>query len=85
VTERPNGVTERDIERVLGAVAGAARVFRLQMQEARPWIEVLTEDYAPGAALLQSFAVAEAERPMYLGTARHIEQAAVAILRDLRA
>jgi hypothetical protein len=81
---RPSDVTERDVERVLVGLAGAARVFRLQVEEARPWIEVLAEDYPPAAVLLQSLVVANAQRPLFLGTVRHLEQITVAILRELQ-
>jgi hypothetical protein len=81
--QQPPEVTERDVERVLAALAGAARVFRLQVEEALPWVEVLAEDYPPAAVLLQSLAVAAARRPMYLGTVRHIEHSSLGILKDL--
>jgi hypothetical protein len=81
---RSRDVTERDIERVLGGLAAAARVFRLQLEDAQPWIEVLAEDYPPAAVLLQSLVVAGAQRPLRLGTVRHLENAIIEILRDLR-
>jgi hypothetical protein len=82
---RPPGVTEADVIRVLDGLFAAARIFRLQAQEAQPWIEVLAEDYGPAAVLLQSLVVAIAQRPMHLGTVGHLEHVAQEILRDLRA
>jgi hypothetical protein len=67
----------------VGRLAGHGSLID-RVGEAQPWIEVLAEDYALAAALLQSLVVAVAQRPAHLGTVRHLEQAAQEILRDLR-
>ena len=78
-----DGLTEEDIERVLGGLSATAHTLRCCVREAGPLIEALTEDYPPAATLLQSLAVADAQ-PARLGTPRHLEQVAAAILRDLQ-
>jgi hypothetical protein len=75
-------VTERDVLKALTRLAGAGRVYLLQLEEVRPAIERLSEDYGPAALLVTSIAAANAQ-PAYLGTPRHLEQLALAILRDL--
>ena len=75
-------MNERDILKALTRLAGAGRVYLLQLEEVRPAIERLSEDYGPAAVLLTSLVAADA-RPPYLGTPRHLEQLALAILKDL--
>ncbi len=80
---RVDDADERDIEKVLGGLAMASRVYRLQLEEARPWLERLSEDYEPAAVLVEAIAVAVAQLPLRLGTVRHIETATAGALRDL--
>lgn len=76
-------VTEADILRVLGGLAAASHVYQRQLEDARPFLEVLCEDYTPAWTLIESLTVAQAN-PSYLGTPRHLEQFTVAVLRELR-
>jgi hypothetical protein len=82
LADRPPAVTEADVADVLGGIAATAHTLRCWVREAGPVIERLAEDYPPAAVLLQSLVVAEAAPPR-LGTPRHLEEAAAAILRDL--
>ena len=75
-------VTEQDITDALRGDAATAHTLRCWVQEAGPVVERLAEDYPAAATLLQSLVVADA-RPLRLGTPRHLEEAALAILRDL--
>ena len=67
---------------VLGGLAATAHTLQGWVAQAGPLIERLAEDYPPAAVLVESLAVAGANPP-YLGTPRHLEEAAAAILRDL--
>ena len=80
--QRPTGVTEQDVADALRGVAATAHTLRCWVREAGPVVERLAEDYPAAATLLQSLVVADA-RPTRLGTPRHLEEAALAILRDL--
>ncbi len=79
-----NDATENDMHRVLAGLAAASTVYRLQLEEARPWLERLSEDYDPAVLLADSLAIAIGQRPLRLGTVRQIESATVAALRDLQ-
>jgi hypothetical protein len=81
LADRPP-VTEADVADVLGGIAATAHTLRCWVREAGPVVERLAEDYPPAATLLASLAVADAA-PAHLGTPRHLEEAAAAILRDL--
>jgi hypothetical protein len=70
--------------RVLVGLAAASRVYRLQLEEARPWLARLSEDYEPAALLAESVSTAVGQRPLRVGTVRQIESATVAALRDLQ-
>jgi hypothetical protein len=80
--DQPAEVTEADIVDALGGLAATAHTLRAWVREAGPLIERLAEDHPVAAGLVKSLAVAEA-RPAYLGTPRHLEAAAAAILREL--
>ena len=69
---------------MLGHLAAASHVYRLQLADVRPWVERLSEDYGPAAVLVQSLAVADGQGQLLLGTVRHIEQTTMSILRSLR-
>jgi hypothetical protein len=82
LSEPWRGPDERHVLKTLTLLAGSSRVYLLQLEEARPVIERLSEDYGPAALLVTSLAAADG-RTLYLGTPRHIEQLARSILKDL--
>ena len=57
-------------------------VYWRMLQTVSPVIERLSEDYGPAALLVTTMATA-INWPAYLGTPRHVEQLARAILNDL--
>jgi hypothetical protein len=79
--QRPAGVTEADAADALGGLAATAHTLLRWVELARPLMERLAEDYPPAALLAQSLATGA--DPAYLGTPRHLEEAAAALLRDL--
>jgi hypothetical protein len=70
--------------RVLTGLAATSRVYRLQLEEARPWLVRLGEDYEPAVLLAESVSMAVGQRPLRIGTVRQIESAAIAALRELQ-
>ena len=70
---------------MLTALAGSSRIYRRQLEDALPMVERLSEDLddVPTAMLLTSLATALAE-PSRLGTPHHLEQHALAVLKNLR-
>ena len=82
MSDPPTSVTEQDVADALRGVAATAHTLRCWVQQAGPVVERLTEDYPAAATLLQSLVVAEAGPPR-LGTPRHLEEAARAIIRGL--
>ena len=79
--QRPASVTEADVADALGGLAATARTLLRWVELARPLMERLAEDYPPAALLAQSLATGA--DPAYLGTPRHLEEAALALLHDL--
>jgi hypothetical protein len=75
---------ERDVVKTLVLLAGESRVYRLHLESARPVIERLATDMddVDLASLLTSVTVALAA-PARLGTPYHIEDHALALLREL--
>jgi hypothetical protein len=75
--------SERDVIEALMTLAGESRVYRLHLEDARPLVERLaadTDDVTVGL-LLTSVASALDDR---LGSPRHVERLALAVLRELR-
>jgi len=60
-------VPTHDILPVLGHLAAASHVYRLQLADVRPWVERLSEDYGPAAVLVQSLAVADGQDNSFSG------------------
>ena len=76
---------ERDVLKVLTVLAGESHVYHMRLREARAIVERLSTDLDDVKVdmLFASVTTAQAEPPR-LGSPRHIEQLAVAVLKELR-
>lgn len=70
--------------KTLVLLAGESRVYRLHLENARPAIERLAADTDDvNAGMLLTSMIAALAEPGRLGTPRHLEQLALAVLHDL--
>jgi hypothetical protein len=72
---------ERELLRVLSGLAGSARIFRLQLDEAAPYVDRLSEDYGPAAELAVALMIARSDQR---GSVANIDHLTVGIMKDLR-
>ena len=69
---------EHQVLTILNMLANASRLYWQHMEDARPVVELLRQDFAPADGLLTSMAAA-LNGPPIPGTPRHIERLAAAL------
>jgi hypothetical protein len=83
LADRQLGPDEHNVLEALSLLASESRVFRLHLEDARPLVELLAADVddVTVGLLLTSVTTALDDR---LGSPLHVEQLALAVLRELR-